>query len=491
MHEYTAIHARSAMTGQAVGLIPCQSHMRVMLMSIATVPPSPSRRGALAALGLCVLLAALGGSVASVALPSLAQAFHQPVAAVQWVVVAYLLTMTALVVGAGRLSDSMGRRRLLLLGLVVFAAASGGCAAASEILGLVIARAFQGGGAAVMMAVSMAMVGDVIPKERTGRAMGLMGTLSAIGTASGPSVGGMLITTFGWPSLFIAVAGLAVLAAGLVAVALRAEPPHQGNVLAFDGVGLVLLAMALGFYAVAMTGATGFGWAERGGFLAGAAGFAGLFVASAKGRKAPLVPFDLLRDRPLRDPLVLSFAVAAVMMATLIVGPFYLSLGVGLKAGQVGVALSVGPVVSALAATPAGQLTDRYGAGRMTRWGLTAMVAGCVVLVAQAGVGGWPGYVAALLILTPGYALFQTANNTGVMRGQAPDRRGVVSGMLNLARNMGLVTGASAMGAVFVWGAGGVVETPGAAAAGLRATFAVAAVVMAAALWMARRGKQP
>src|SRR5690606_10537730 len=122
---------------------------------------------------------------------------------VQWVVLAYLLAITALVVGAGRLGDLVGRRRLLLAGLMLFTAASALCGLAPTLGSLIAARAAQGLGAAVMMALTLAFVGETVPKARIGSAMGLLGTMSAIGTALGPSLGGMLIAGPGWRAIFL------------------------------------------------------------------------------------------------------------------------------------------------------------------------------------------------------------------------------------------------------------------------------------------------
>ena len=160
-------------------------------------------RGAVAGLSLAVLLSSLGTSIANVALPDLAQAFAASFQHVQWVVLAYLLAITILVVSVGRLGDIIGRRRLLLGGIVLFTAASVLCGLASALWLLIAARALQGLGAAIMLALAMALVGEAVPKERTGSAMGLLGTMSAIGTALGPTLGGMLIAGFGWPAIFL------------------------------------------------------------------------------------------------------------------------------------------------------------------------------------------------------------------------------------------------------------------------------------------------
>src|SRR3954470_8740941 len=150
-----------------------------------------------------MLLASLGTSVANVALPTLAAAFDASFQAAQWVVLAYLLASTTLIVSVGRLGDLTGRRRLLLTGILLFTAASVVCAVAPTLWLLIAARAVQGLGAAIMMALTMAFVGETVPKAQTGSAMGLLGTMSAIGTALGPSLGGVLIAGFNWRAIFL------------------------------------------------------------------------------------------------------------------------------------------------------------------------------------------------------------------------------------------------------------------------------------------------
>ena len=164
---------------------------------------TPSVRWVLASLSLSMLLSSLGTSIANVGLPTLALAFGASFPQVQWVVLAYLLAITTLIVSVGRLGDLVGRRRLLLGGILLFTLASVLCAFAPTLWLLIAARAVQGLGAAVMMALTMAFVGELVPKSRTGRAMGLLGTMSAIGTALGPSLGGVLISALGWRAIFL------------------------------------------------------------------------------------------------------------------------------------------------------------------------------------------------------------------------------------------------------------------------------------------------
>ncbi|WP_232247401.1 MFS transporter [Kitasatospora azatica] len=452
-------------------------------------PRMPSPRWALAGLSLSMLLSSLGTSIANVALPTLAQVFGASFQQVQWIVLAYLLAITTLIVSVGKLGDLIGRRRLLLAGISLFTAASVLCGVAPTLWLLIAARAAQGLGAAVMMALTMAFVGETVPKERTGSAMGLLGTMSAIGTALGPSLGGVLIAGPGWRAVFLVNAPLGVLTLLLAHRYLpvdRREP--RAERVRFDTVGTVLLALTLAAYALAMTLGRGSFGAVNTALLVAAALGAVLFVRAEARVAAPLIRLAMFRDRALSASLAMSALVSTVMMATLVVGPFYLSRGLGLQAALVGLVLSAGPLVAALTGVPAGRIADRFGAHRMTVLGLTAIAAGSLVLSLTPLRFGILGYLAPIVVVTAGYAVFQTANNTGVMTDVPPDRRGVTSGLLNLSRNLGLITGASVMGAVFALASATTdVSTahPAAVATGMRVTFAVAAVLIAVALALA------
>ncbi|MGQ0621916.1 MAG: MFS transporter [Panacagrimonas sp.] len=457
------------------------------------VASKPSVAWVLASLALCMLLPSLGTSIANVALPTLAEAFDASFQNVQWVVLAYLLATTSLIVSAGRLGDIIGRRRLLMVGIALFTAASTACGFASELWVLIAARGTQGLGAAIMMALTMAFVGEAIPKSRTGRAMGLLGTMSAVGTALGPSLGGVLIKGFGWPSIFFVNVPLGVLALILVARNLpadrRASNDRQPR---FDHVGTLLLALTLAAYALAMTTGRGhFGGLNAALLLATAIGI-GLFVLAETKARSPLIRLAGLRDRALSAGLVTSALVSTVIMATLVVGPFYLSGALALDTAMIGWVMSLGPAAAALTGVPAGRLVDRFGSHRMTAGALVGMVAGCAALCAAPVTLGITGYVIPIVAITASYALFQTANNTGVMSNVAADQRGAISGLLNLSRNLGLITGASAMGAMFAMASGTVdlaAAHPEALSEGLRATFAVAAALLVVALVLAVRSQ--
>jgi len=474
--------------------------MPVSLDRPRTIPeacalPQPSTRGALVGLLLSTFLASLGTSAANVGLPTIASVFKVSFPAVQWIVLAYLLAVTTMIVGAGRLGDIVGRRRLLALGIALFTGASLVAGLAPSLPVLIAARAAQGLGAAMMMALSMAFVSEAVRPSRVGRAMGLLGTMSAVGTALGPSLGGMLLTFPGWRALFLINVPFGVAALWFVQRHLpNAQPPTVGDRF-FDLSGTALLAVSLGAFALALTAGGHRSESTRIVLLAGAVVGAALFLRRQAHARVPLVPSALLRDRAFGASLASNALVACVMMSTLIVGPFYLTRGLGLVPAAMGLTMTVGPILTALSGVPAGRFVDHRGPFRAGLIGLAAMVLGSGLLAALAGTLHVMGYLGPICFLTVGYALFQAANNTAVMATAKPDERGVVAGVLSLSRNLGLITGASLMGAVFARGSGVsdiTAASADAVARGMRITFVVAAalVTLAMVLSSARQVRQ-
>ena len=453
-----------------------------------------SARWALAALSLCMLMPSLDTSIANVGLPTLSLAFSASFQHVQWIVLAYLLATTSLIVGAGRLGDIVGRRRLLLAGIGVFTVASVACGLAPALWVLIVARAAQGL-AAMMMSLSMALVGETVPAARIGTAMGLLGTMSAAGTTLGPSLGGILIASVGWRSIFLVNVPLGILN---FVLALRSLPADQrakaGPRAAFDVAGTLVLILTLVAYALAMT--TGRGSLGMENILLLSAAAIGLLIFRMVERRStsPLLAVTMFHDRARSAGLVSSALVSTVLMATLVVGPFYLSRALGLGPARVGFVMSIGPLMAALCGVLAGRIVDRFGAYRMAVTGLAGISAGLLALALVPGRFGVAGYIGAIVIVTGNYALFQAANNTAIMTGVLSGERGVVAGMLGLSRNFGLITGVSVMGAVFAFASSTTnVATAGptAIAAGMQGTFTAAALLAVLALAVVIRSRKP
>jgi MFS family permease len=242
-----------------------------------------------------------------------------------------------------------------------------------------------------------------------------------------------------------------------------------------DPAGTLLLAVTLVAYSLSMTLGGSLFWPLMAATALGAAVLAGIERRAA----APLIPPALLGGGGLPGKLAMNVLVSAVMMSTLVVGPFFLAFGLGLSDRAVGLVMSVGPAVAALSGFPAGRLTDRIGAERASLLGLVQIVIGTSCLALLPTLIGTVGYLVSLSLLTPGFQLFFAANNTATLARTEPDQRGTVSGLLNLSRNLGFITGTSAMAALFAWASGGTVATasPGALATGMSVTFLLSAAL--------------
>lgn len=296
----------------------------------------------------------------------------------------------------------------------------------------------------------MSIARETVPEQKLGSVMGLLGTMSAAGTALGPSLGGVVMANLGWQAAF------ALLAAGSGAVlalgpsALPAHERNMGHAAGMDWRGTLLLTTTLGLFALATTGA-GITLPLGGGLLLLPAVLTlALFARMQVNTPSPLIPISLVRNRTIGAGLLMNLLLGTVMMTTLVVGPFFLSFGLGLDETMTGLVMAVGPVVAVVAGTPAGRLADRVGNGRARLLGLAETVLGFVCLATLPHWFGAAGYVAALVVLTPGFQLFLAANNAAVMMAAPPTERGVLSGLLGLSRNLGLLVGASAMATLFI-----------------------------------------
>ena len=397
--------------------------------------PDQAKPGITFTLALAILSASLGTSIANIALPTLTAVFSAPFAQVQAVVIAYLAAMALSVVIAGRLGDRYGLKPVFITGLGLFAIASLLCAIAPQLWQLIAARAFQGIGAAFLMTLGMALLRQTAGEKHVGRAMGIVGTVSALGTALGPSVGGFLLAIAGWRSLF------------------------------WIQIPLVTIVLFMAFT---------------------------LLPATPVKEKASLSGGLSLWNTTLLPNLTINAAVTAVIMTTLIVGPYYLGLGLGLKERLVGLVMAIGPAVATFSGIPSGRLVDTWGFRRALTAGLSLVVTSTFMLAILPNLLGVTGYILAIIVLTPGYQLFQAANNTATLAEVPGNQRGTVSGLLNLSRNIGLIAGASLMGQVFALGVGTEDFThaaPASLANGMQLTFFLAGAMVLVAIAFTRRPK--
>lgn len=406
---------------------------------------------------VCVgaFLGQLDASIATLVLPTLESVFQGPVATVEWVALAYLLALAALVVPFGRLADLVGRKMLYTTGFVVFIVGSALCGWAPSLSWLIVFRVVQAVGAAMLQANSVAIIASAARPWELGRAIGVQGAAQAVGLAVGPSVGGLLIAHLGWEWVFfIAVPfGLLGAALGWFVLPLTAHEPRPGPRERFDWPGAALFGPAIAAALLALSYADVWGWTSLTlvGVVVLAALMFGVFLLVERRALYPLVDFTLFRHRLFTAGISAGLLSYAVLFGSLFLLPFTLERVLGYDAGAAGLLLSPVPVALGIVAPAAGLFTDRVGSRLPTVTGM---------LIAAAALGGLalaphaalPVVLGLLVLLGAGVGLFTPANNSAIMASAPPHRRGLAAGLLNMTRSLGTSLGVAGTGAVLAAG---------------------------------------
>jgi EmrB/QacA subfamily drug resistance transporter len=405
---------------------------------------------------VCVgaFLGQLDASIAGLVLPTLQQVFAAPVDTVEWVSIAYLLTLAALVVPLGRLADLLGRKMLYTWGFVVFIGGSALCGLAPTLAWLIAFRVLQALGAAMLQANSVAIITAAVPRRALGRAIGVQGAAQAVGLSIGPSVGGLLIDSLGWQWVFFIAVPVGIVGTVLARLVLPCTTREAVAEVAseserFDWLGAALLGPAVSALMLAITFGNTWGWTSP--LLTLTVGVAVACVAMlwvAEQRSAsPLIDPALLRMRSFSLGLLAGLLSYAVLFGGLFLMPFFLERILGETAAQTGLLLTPIPIALGLLAPVAGTLADRVGPAPPT---VAGMASAAVALAALALTPDLtlPATVALLALLGIGLGLFTPPNNAAVMGSAPANRLGVAGGILNMTRSLGTSLGVATTGAV-------------------------------------------
>ncbi len=417
--------------------------------ALSTSPSEPTAARpwlAVASVSLGASLAPLDSAV-NAAFPAITGAFGQPVSAIRWVIIVYVLTYAALLLGFGRLADAAGHRRVFLAGLAWCAGALGLCALAGSFQTLLAARVLQGVGTALVLASAPALVTLTLPPAQRTRGIAVYTFGFALAATAGPLLGGALAQHFGWPAVFwmrvpIALAAIA-LTLWRVPAPLRAEPGAR-----FDPV--TGLALALGIYASLMALGQGghFGWRSPA-TLALAAGGAALLAWFVRRQRDParrVIDLALFRDARFAAVNASHALLNAAYFMVMLFVPYWLQRAHG-DAGVMLLAFS--PLGFAVGSPLAERALRRLAASAVSAWGLvlSALSLGAVALLPEHAPAAW---VAAVLLVTGlGYGLFQVAAMDQVMGALARADQGVAGSLNMVTRTVGVVLGASAGAAAF------------------------------------------
>jgi EmrB/QacA subfamily drug resistance transporter len=433
--------------------------VRCLRSVLAERPPVPSlaRRSDyrwLVVGTVCVgaFLGQLDASIAGLILPTLEDVFAAPMAAVEWVAIAYLLALAALVVPFGRVADLVGRKTLYTLGFIVFIAGSALCGAAPSLGWLVAFRVVQAVGAALLQANSVAIIAAAVDRGALGRAIGVQGAAQAIGLAVGPSVGGWLIVALGWRWVFYVAVPFGLLGALLGWLILPQTSHRMEKVAArerFDWAGAALFGPAVALGLVALTFGNDWGWRSPGvlGAAGAAAALVALFLVVERRAAAPLIDLVVFRDRVFATGILAGLLSYAVLFGCLFLVPFYFERILHDDPGRTGLLLSPVPIAIGLLAPLSGLLADRIGSRLPTVLGMLVAGASLGALALLPGSGLAP-LLLVLAALGAGLGFFTPANNSAVMGSAPPHRLGVAGGVLNMTRSVGTSLGVAGTGAV-------------------------------------------
>jgi EmrB/QacA subfamily drug resistance transporter len=404
---------------------------------------------AMSGVGLGVFMATLDSSIVNISLPTLVEAFHTSLATIEWVVLAYVLVLTSLMLGAARLGDMYDKKKLYMGGLVLFTLGSLLCGLSPSVGWLIGFRALQGLGATFMQALGSAMVTEIFPASERGRALGTMGSIVSVGIAVGPPLGGILIGLIGWQSVFWVNVPVGVFTWFIVSRFAPSSPTAQTGQ-RFDAAGALILFATLGAYALGMTlGQTdGFTSLRVLGMLAAAGLGLAIFVAVEAHVAQPMVDLGLFRDVLMITNLLMAFLVFIVLSGAFIL-PFFLENVMGYSTEVVGLLMVANPAAMGLIAPLAGSLSDRFGSRVISLLGLAVLVLACLGMATlHEGVTA-TGIILRLIPLGLGFGLFQSPNNSAIMGAAPRERLGVASGLTSLSRTLGNTTGLPLIGSIF------------------------------------------
>jgi EmrB/QacA subfamily drug resistance transporter len=394
-------------------------------------------------------------TIVNIAVPDMITDLHASLDDILWVINAYALVLAVLVITAGRLGDLIGPRIMFAGGVTVFTLASAACGAAPSPGWLIGFRAVQGLGAAMLMPQTLTIITNTFPADRRGAAFGVWGAVAGVATIAGPTLGGLLVTAFDWRWIFYVNLPFGVIALVLTFVIIPDMRPGRRHRIDVPG---VLLASA-GLLAICYGLVEGqkYNWGTITSFISiplvlGAGVvllLAFLLLQRMTQDKEPLVPFALFRDRNYAVVNWVSGTLAVGMMGIFLPFTIYLQSVLGFTALRAGLALAPASVISMFMAPVAGRLTDKIGGKYILMSGLALFAAGMGWAAAVATTtSAWYVFLAPLIVAGAGMGCIFAPMVTVAMRNIDPRMAGAASGVLNTVRQVGLVIGTAAVGAL-------------------------------------------
>ncbi|KCZ72968.1 drug resistance transporter, EmrB/QacA subfamily [Candidatus Methanoperedens nitroreducens] len=394
-------------------------------------------------------MATLDGSIVNVALPTLTEYFRTDVTTIGWVVMAYLLTITSLLLSLGRLSDMFGRKRIFAAGITIFTIGSGLCAISVTEGQLIFYRVIQGIGAAMLMATGVAIITHAFPPRERGKAMGLIGTVVAIGSMAGPVTGGFLIENVGWQSIFYINIPVGLFGTAMALRVLKKDETTIGQT--FDIPGALTLFISLVSLLLALSHGQKLGWGSKYIillFILSAASFIIFIIVETRARH-PMMELRHFRNRPFAAANISALISFTAMFSVIFLMPFFLERELGYSPQEVGIMFLAVPLIMSVVAPISGWLSDRTNSYILSSTGVGISSLSILSLSFMSSSSDFIDVSSRLALFGLGMGLFQAPNNSIIMGSLPKEQLGIAAGTMGTMRNMGMVIGVAISGAVF------------------------------------------
>jgi EmrB/QacA subfamily drug resistance transporter len=404
---------------------------------------------ALGAMCFALFMIMLDNTVVNVALPSIQRSLHASTSSLEWTVNAYTLTFAVLLVTGGRLGDLFGRRKIFIAGVVIFASASAAIGFSPSDTWLVAWRAVQGVGSALMMPATLSIITNAFPPEERGKAIGTWAGVSAMALAIGPVVGGFLVQSVSWQSIFFLNVPVAV---GAVVIALFAVRESRDETVerSIDVPGVLTLTVGLAALVLALVEGNGWGWGsprELAMFAIAAVGLTAFAIIERR-REAPMVDFRFFRSRTFLGANIVAFIVSFAMLAMFFFLALYMQNIRDYSPLQAGVRFLPSTLMIIVIAPLAGRLADRVGSRPLITFGLLC-VSGALFWQSHLTISsGYGTLLPGFMLMGVGMGFVMSPMSLAAMNAVDRTKAGVASGILSMNRMVGGTFGVAILGAL-------------------------------------------
>jgi len=396
-------------------------------------------------------MGSLDASAVNIILPTVRREFGSSVATVEWVVTLYLLVVCGLLLTFGRLGDLHGHKRLYILGFAIFTIGSAACGLAWSVAPLIVARAVQALGAAILFACSPAILTSNFPASERGQALGMQAVMVYLGSMAGPVLGGWFTDHLSWRAVFYINVPVGIMASVLSIKFIPRDQPKKQKNETFDIAGAILFMAAFAVLLLGLNQGYARGWTSpliQCSFVSGILLLL-LFITLESRVPHPLLDLSLFRKTQFSMSVASAVLNYIAVFTVLFLMPFYLIQGRGESTGRAGLLLMIQPAIMTICAPLSGILSDRIGTRRPATLGMALLGTG-LFLLSRLGADSSMIFVDVALGVTGlGTGIFIAPNNSALMGAAQANRQGMAAGVLATARNAGMILGVGIAGAIF------------------------------------------